>query len=216
MNPPGYSTCFLPIIVFLFCHLSKIARVTLQLALLAIFFWFFGLPAIEKYQEKKVVMVKSWRNTEGIPAPTLTLFAVNDEINGTFQGTYKKGGFEQACSVLKGNNTIENCIDKNSNKKTDFLADVLLGVKRQETLMSELNIKQEFSRPINGKYYSLDVPLQMHPNRYEDQITFFLSKYFTYYILAHDHNFFFGFYNPSYPMVRETAVDPNTTMNYFH
>ena len=162
------------------------------------------------------MVVDSWRPTGGIPAPVVTIFPNNGVINGIYQGTYKNGGFQQGRGSLKGNDTIENCIDKNSNKKTDFLADVLLGVKRQETLMSELNIKQEFSRPINGKYYSLDVPLQMHPNRYEDQITFFLSKYFTYYILAHDHNFFFGFYNPSYPMVRETAVDPNTTMNYFH
>ena len=180
MNPEGYHHCFHPRIVFVFCHLSKIARVTLQLGLLAIFFWFFGLPAIEKYQEKKVVMVESWRTTGGIPAPTLTLFAENDDKNGTFQGTYKNGGFEQVCSILKGSNTIENCIDKNSNKKSDFLGDVLIGFRRQISLMSEQHVKNEFSRPTYGKYYSLDLNFQMY-STFEDQICLLLSHSYQYY-----------------------------------
>ena len=204
-------------IVFVFRHLSKIARVTLQLGLLAIFFWFFGLPAIEKYQEKKVVMVESWRTTGGIPAPTLTLFANNDKINGTFQGTYKNGGFEQVCSDLKGNNTIENCINKNSNKKSDFLVDVLLGYRRQISLMSEQLVKEEFSMPREGRYHSLDFPFQMyHGTTFEDQIYLLLSHSFTYYFLLHDPHFFFGLYNPSYPMARLAAVNPNLTKNFYH
>ena len=216
MNQSVFFNGGFQIITSLVYHVSKVARITLQLALMVLFFWFFGLPAIEKYQERKVMVVESWRPTGGIVAPVVTIFPMNDEINGTYPGTYKNGGFEQICSNLKGNDTIENCIATNSNNKNDFLGNVLFGVKRKKTLMSEQNIKEEFSMPINGRYYSLDVPLQMHPNRYDDQITFFLSKHFTYYILIHDPNFFFGFYNPNYPMLRETAVNPNTTLNYYH
>ena len=119
-------------------HLSKLklARVALQLVLLAIFFWFFGLPALEKYRERKVIVVESWKSNGGIRAPVVTIFADNDEINGTFLGSYKNGSFEQVCSTLEGNNTMENCIENNSNKKSEFLVDFLLGFKRQKSLMS--------------------------------------------------------------------------------
>ena len=215
MNQQGYHNCFHPILFFLMYHLSKVARVTFQLALLAIFFWFFGLPAIKKYQERNVMVVESWRPNGGMQAPVVTIFANNDEINSTFQGTYKNGTFEQVCSSLKGNNTIENCIYKNSNKKSDFMNDVLLGFRRQTSLMSEQHVKAEFTRPLFGKYYSLDFTFQLRPKD-EDQIYLLLSHKFTYYFILHDPNFFFGFYNPSFPMAREAAVNPSLTKNYYH
>lgn len=195
-------------------YVSKVARTALQLALLVIFFWFFGLPAIEKYQERKVMVVESWRSNWGMQAPVVTIFA-NNELNGTSLGTYKNGSFEQVCGSLKGNNTIENCIYKNSNKKSDFLVDVLLGYRRQISLMSEQNVKEEFSRPREGRYHSLDLNVQMC-STFEDQIYLLLSHSFTYYFLLHDPNFFFGFYNPSYPMARLAAVNPNFTKNVYH
>ena len=152
MDQIGYNNCFHQIPICLFHHLSRFVRVMLQLALLAIFFWFFGLPAINKYQERKVIVVESFRPTGGIPAPIVTIFANNVDVNGNnFKGTYKNGGFEQVCSSLKRNSTIENCINKNSNKKSDFLIDILLGYKRQKSLMSELHIREEFTRPLYGK-----------------------------------------------------------------
>ena len=218
MNQVGFNDCVFQIMTCFPPHLSKLklARNVLQLVLLATFFWFFGLPALEKYQERKVIVVESWKSDGGILAPGVTIFAYNNESNGTFHGSYKNGSFEQVCSSIKGNDTMENCIDKNSNTKSDFLVNILQGLKRQKSLMSEQHIKVEFSRPIYGKYHSLDLPLQMSSNFFEDQVFLLLSHHFTYYFLIHDPNFFFGFYNPSFPMVREAAVNPNLTMNYYH
>jgi hypothetical protein len=181
---------------FLARHLSKVARLTLQLALLAVFFWYFGLPAIEKYQERKVIVVESWRPTGGIPAPVVTIDASNDK------GT--TGDFEQVCSNLKGNEPIENCIANIS--VSDSMVDVLLGFKRQHSLMTKQNIKEEFTMPTWGRYYSLEAPLKITPDFEESQIYFLLSYHYTYYITMHDPNFFPGFYNPNFPMVRETAI----------
>jgi hypothetical protein len=195
---------------YLLRHLSKVARLLLQVALLVIFFWYFGLPAIAKYQERKVMVVESWRASGGIPAPVVTIFASNDHQ----VTTYVNGGFEQVCSNLKGHTTMEDCIDNNSN--SDSLVDVLLGFKRQQSLMTKQNIKEEFTKPSWGRYYSLDAPLKMTPDYEETQIIFLLSYHHTYYILMHDTNFFFGIYNPSFPIVREAAVNPNLTSNYYH
>jgi hypothetical protein len=193
-------------------HLSKVARLTLQLALLAIFFWFFGLPAIEKYQEKRVMVVESWRHTAA------TIFAENYDSNGTNHGSYKNASFfEQVCGNLKGNESLENCIEENSNGKSDSLVDVLLGLKKQHSLTTEQHLKEEFAMPSSGRYYSLDlVPLKLSPDDEEHQLLLLLSYHYTYSILIHDPKFFFGFYNPSFPMVRESAVNPNSTSNYYH
>ena len=48
-------------------------RLILQILLLAIFFQFFGLPAIEKYHKKDVMIVKTVKDTEGNPLPAISL-----------------------------------------------------------------------------------------------------------------------------------------------
>ena len=67
------------------------SRVLLQFSLLTLFVYFFGLPAIEKYQEKeviyigkhiiishgKVIMVTSEKDTGGFSAPSVTVFPEN-------------------------------------------------------------------------------------------------------------------------------------------
>ena len=55
--------------------ISKTGRLVLQLILFSVFLWVFGLPAIAKYQERSVGEVKSQRDTGGIPAPAVTIFA---------------------------------------------------------------------------------------------------------------------------------------------
>jgi hypothetical protein len=212
MNPTGTEDkcrCCFEIFAYLARHLSKVVRLTLQLALLVVFVWHFGLPAIAKYRERKVMVVESWKPTGGIPAPGVTIFSNNDQ--GT---TYVNGGFEQVCSNLEGNETMENCIEKHCH--SDAMVDVLLGYTRKHSLMTEQNIKKEFTLPSWGRYHSLDAPVKITPDQYQTQIIFLLSYHYTYYILMHDPNFFLGFYNPSFPMVREIAIKPNLTVNHFN
>ena len=42
-------------------------RLLLQILLLATFLHFFGLPAIEKYQKKEVMVVERTKDMDGIP-----------------------------------------------------------------------------------------------------------------------------------------------------
>ena len=71
--------------------------------------------------------------------------------------------------------------------------------------------------PREGRYHSLDFPFQMyHGSTGQDTIYLLLSHSFTYYFLLHDPHFFFGLYNPSYPMARLAAVNPNLTKNFYH
>ena len=55
--------------------LTKMMRPVLQLILLAIFLFFFGLPAIETFGQKKVIVEEERRDTNGIPCPAVTIAA---------------------------------------------------------------------------------------------------------------------------------------------
>ena len=48
-------------------------RPLLQLLLIVVFLYFFGFPAVKRFQEKKVMVVSSVRDTGGIEAPAVTV-----------------------------------------------------------------------------------------------------------------------------------------------
>ena len=77
------------------CLLFSVSmRPLLMLCLMSIFFVFFGLPAIQRFEEKKVMVITSQRKTGGIKVPAITIAARNPETevgwrNGTFGNLYE-------------------------------------------------------------------------------------------------------------------------------
>ena len=69
--------------------LHTILRVIIQLWLLGLFLHFFGYPAVKKFQEKKVLVVTSKRNTNGTQAPALAIVVKRKET----KTGWKKEGF---------------------------------------------------------------------------------------------------------------------------
>ena len=67
-------------------YLFHSLRPLLQVVLLVTFLVFFGLPAITRYQAKRVVVVLSKRDTEGIVAPTISIAAWNPETKNGWKG----------------------------------------------------------------------------------------------------------------------------------
>ena len=55
-----------------------ILRVLLQITLLGMFLCFFGVPSVERYLDSKVMVVTEEKDTAGIPAPAVTVFARNE------------------------------------------------------------------------------------------------------------------------------------------
>ena len=54
--------------------------------LLAVFPAFFGLPTIERYQARQVMVVKRRRDTSGIEIPTISIAAWNPETDNGWKG----------------------------------------------------------------------------------------------------------------------------------
>ena len=59
--------------------LVRAAKPSFQLILLAAFLYFFGLPAIETYGRKEVMVVEKKRDTDGIPFPAITIAALGQK-----------------------------------------------------------------------------------------------------------------------------------------
>ena len=72
------------------------AKFLLQILLFALFLHFFGIPAVARYQEKKVLVVKSVRDTGGLEAPAVTIIV---KRNTTLTGWKTE--------LLVGNNPVE-------------------------------------------------------------------------------------------------------------
>ena len=56
---------------------SQGPRVLVQVLLLSAYLYFFGLPALEKFKAKEVMIVKTTKDTKGIPSPAFTLAVRN-------------------------------------------------------------------------------------------------------------------------------------------
>ena len=48
-------------------------RIALQIFLLAMFLHFFGVPAVKKYFKREVMVVKTTKDTKGLPAPSISV-----------------------------------------------------------------------------------------------------------------------------------------------
>ena len=61
------------------CTVSTWSRLLFQLVLFSIVLYFFGLPAVEEYMRKEVMVVETEKDMGGIPIPAITI-AVPDQL----------------------------------------------------------------------------------------------------------------------------------------
>ena len=163
--------------------LAKVARPVLQLILLAIFLFYFGLPAIETYAKKEVIVVEHNRDTNGIPFPAITVAAWDQNEPDSCYGSSQP---------------IEKCIEESSLNSSDLLKAILRGYELRSSINLTKNMLTEDStNSWSGIYYTLNLPLNIGPDDYKDQIYIFLSNItLEYSIFVHDPKFFIYSNNP--------------------
>ena len=98
-----------------------ILRLIIQLWLLGLFLHFFGHPAVKRYQEQKVLVVSTRRETKGTQAPALTFVASGKDTKTGWKKKVKGwAGFVQ--TLCKGANTTEiivSCIEQETYNLSD-------------------------------------------------------------------------------------------------
>ena len=182
--------------------LVRVARPVLQLILLVVFLFFFGLPAIATYRRKEVLVVENKKDTGGIPFPAITVAAwIQEATDGCYQL----------------NKTIEQCIEDNSLGSSDLIKGVLLGFEAQASLnLTKEMLTEDSTHLWSGRFYTLNLPLTIGPDDDTDQVYIFLSNIsMEYQLFIHDPKFYIYSDNPVLPMEVRSFNTRSTVSRYY-
>ena len=196
-----------------------VLRASLQITLLVIFMWYFGLPAVDKHNEKKVIVVTTRKATEGIAGPSITILVKNPiHKNGwkeAIQGSDETNIIRSYCQGLEGDKIVD-CIKKKTNTIKEGIKDAFLGYTVHQSLTEETHWKTDFTFPTQGQSYTLHIPRKLTPNYITDQLMIMFNYSLIYTIYIHDKDFFILNDNPyglSMPIIKP---NPTTDPNFYY
>ena len=195
--------------------LTKTGKLVLQILLLILFFHFFGLPAVERFQRKEVMIVDSEKDNKGIYLPAITIAARNPQTQRGWRGPEIVNTIGDGCGDFDG--TIDKCINEKTYNQSETVHDVLdqnlVSKFKRESLLDTTNgLSTEYAREKEGRYYTLDVIKRVGPAH---QIYIALKYELIYQIFIHDPNFFILSYNPSLGSIMR-VINPNVSTNHYY
>ena len=173
--------------------LLMVVKWTLQITLLVLFLQMYGLPAVQKLKRQSTIVIKTTNQTNGIDAPSVTISA-RDRVSGI--------GWKKKSSAIKNKNelivqqcknftNIEECLDSETFRWSDFIKDTLLGYETQMPMQNEtITWRPDFTQTKFGRAYTFHPNVRIGPNYHKDQIYFLLDKRYTYSIFVHERKFF--------------------------
>ena len=193
------------------------ARFLLQLLLLCLFLHFFGVPAIQKYNEKGVMVVKSRRFDEGMASPAITIEARNPKsLHGWRDPAAFQNGqdLEAVCQKMiqeKREGTIEDCIGEGTYERAYVSPAALLKDSKASKdgkwkVLTDNLWSEGFNKIKRGRIFTV------HPNQLINhglQIQF--NPNLVYRLRIHDPKFFLITGNPLHIPVWTRTFFPNRT-----
>ena len=184
------------------CRVSTWSRLLFQLVLFVIFLYFFGLPAVEEYMRKEVMVVETEKAMGGIPIPAITI-AVPEQL--------EENVFDR-CNV-----SIDKCIMARTPNASNLIESVQLGYERRMFVnLTKEMLTEDFSQIWAGRYFTLNLPISIGPDDDEDQLFIVLYPQFIYQILVHDPEFFIFTDNPTaIPQMNKYFDAQNTYSHYY-
>ena len=165
-----------------------LAKLISQLGLFAIFLWFFGIPAIKRYQKQEVMVISSIEHSGGILAPTVSVVVRNPSSMKGWKSdniTSSVEVIEDQCGVA---NDIQKCILDGTYNLSDVVKHAHIGYKKNESLMSLWC--EDFTIMHYGRYFTLTYSRRITPDYAVDQIFLHLHQKFNYRIFIYHQKFF--------------------------
>ena len=184
------------------CRVSTCSRLLFQLVLFTVFLYFFGLPAVEEYMRKEVMVVETEKAMGGIPIPAITI-AVPDQL--------EEDVFDRC------NMSIDKCILARTPNASNLIESVQLGYERRMFVnLTKEMLTEDFSQIWAGRYFTINLPISIGPDDDEDQLFIVLYPQFIYQILVHDPEFFIFTDNPSAIPQTNKYFDAQNTNSHFY
>ena len=145
---------------------QTLLKLSVQFLLLGLFVYFFGEPAVSKYLDKKVLVVKSRQNTKGTTAPAVTIVVWDNE---TQCGWKEKGPFgcvgsvQELCNEANNTETITGCIQKNTYNLSEIIKSVKIASNDfyGSREVKSPTWKEDFTHIYAGRIYTIDHPVKL-------------------------------------------------------
>ena len=200
-----------------FARLKKWARTAVHILLAVIFFSWFGLPAIDRYAAKDVMIVTTSKKAEGIPAPSVTFVVRNQMSYGWKNKSDNVSTWDDIIRYQCGDSEdIHDCVIEKAFSLQEVVKDVLIGFNTKKSLMNEGFWKEDFTTTINGRAHTFSSASRIGPDDTIDQLFYILDYRFIYEIFIHDERFFIINTNPvGFPTIYRKMM-PNSTLNYYY
>ena len=168
-------------------------KLILQLLLFALFFYMYGLHALERLNKKSTIVIKTGKNTGGIAAPSFTISA---RSRSTGMG-WKEKQITNARSndtlvhQCKDFETVEQCLDSQTFKQSEIIKGALLGYERKLSLMEDEGVwEEDFTYVRFGRSYTFQPNIRIGPEDDKEQLILLLNNKYIYDIFVHEKNFF--------------------------
>ena len=125
--------------------------------MIVVLLYIFGLPAIERYQEMKVMVVIPERDTEGIEAPVITIAALNpDTLNGWKGNVLVVNDLTLSMGIKCG--TLEDCLAQDSYALEDVVKRMLMGFTKKTSLLNQMNLSSsDMTYSLYGQSHTLAI-----------------------------------------------------------
>ena len=209
---------------------QTISKLILQIWLLGLFLHIFGLPAVNRYLDKRVIVVTSVEKAESIPIPAITIAAKG----GTSRNGWKKQGEVQKivrkfCKEAMTVETLVKCIERETYNLSEISSGIKMGlglstgkIFANKSEVKDQNWIEDYTHTYFGRIYTLDHSIQLKSTSYfkGDSIRIDLNKEVeeeSYYELYfHDPKYFYINMNSEagYPLVRK-VVYPEQLPQYY-
>ena len=153
---------------------QTVSKLILQLWLLGLFLHIFGGPAVERYLEKKVIVVTSMEKAESIPTPAITI-AVN---GASSRNGWKKQGavlkiVRKFCKEAKTVDNLVACIERNTYNLSEISSGMKIGlgaskgkIFANKSELKDQNWIEDYTHTYFGRIYTLDHSVQLKSTSY--------------------------------------------------
>ena len=158
-------------------------RIVAQIILLVVFVAFFGLPAIERYLKKEVIIVETLKQTDKISSPAITISVPGQILNN---------------SCYNRNVSIEDCLEQTFLRRSEIINSVIIGADlREKVNLTRDIVREDFTYDWAGIYFTLTLPLTIGTELTSDAIIMGIFANLNYLVFIHDPEYFLLNDNPT-------------------
>ena len=191
--------------------LPQLGRSLLQFILVMVYIIYFGYPAVLRYSEKKTYILSDVKETNGIPAPSVTICPL-DKSSAFGWRTLRNDSlvdvkFDDDLKVVSGLNhlfsgfvpsenhcgeDIDKCVAQNTFEMSDAIVKVVIGSQTIFPITNGIYWKETLAGVQQGRCFTFDHPSTIGFSPDNIQVLFYLNSSFDFYISLHDPHYIAG------------------------